>query len=258
MKIVRFELEKIKKYGLLEQDNIFSVEGNIFADFDVGKKLCNLNDVRLLPPIEPKIVVGVGKNYKKNKIEVDEKIPHEPQLFFKPPSSVIGHMDNIIYPKISNDVRYGAELAVVMKYKAENVTEDRALDYVLGYTCGNDLSAFDLSKRDTFVTRVKSFYTFCPLGPCIATGIDGSNLKLESRLNGILQQHGSTSEMIFNIKRIISHITEFMALEPGDVILTGTVGAKSSPVNIGDTIEIEIEGIGLLRNVVVQQREVMR
>lgn len=248
-KIIRFELEQRTEYGVVEKDTVFSIEGNICHEFSIGKKLCSLSEVRLLSPVQPRIVVGVGGNYYGLLKEVGMEIPSEPSVFLKPSSSVVGHLDNIIYPRISNDVRFGGELAVVMKYEARNVPEDRALEYVLGYTCANDLTARDL--RDRFPTRNKSFYTSCPLGPCIATDIKRDNLKIKSRLNGILMQDDSTSDMIFNISKIISYITEFMALEPFDVILTGT-SRKETRINIGDTIKVEIEGIGVLQNTVTR------
>jgi 2-keto-4-pentenoate hydratase/2-oxohepta-3-ene-1,7-dioic acid hydratase in catechol pathway len=234
MKIIRFALGQSIHYGVIEGTKVFQIDGNIFDLLNIGKHLCHINDVQLLAPVQPKIVVGVGRNYRKPGTVDDENIPPEPQLFFKPSSSVIGHLNNIIYPKISKDVRSGGELAVVMKRKAIN-----------------DLTAFDINERDVFVTRPKSFYTFCPIGPCIATDIGVDNLKITSKLNGNLKQQGSTREMIFSISKIISYISEFMALEPGDVVLTGTPGEGSFGVNVGDTIDVEIEGIGLLRNPVV-------
>jgi 2-keto-4-pentenoate hydratase/2-oxohepta-3-ene-1,7-dioic acid hydratase in catechol pathway len=249
MKIVRFELQQRIEYGVVDEDSIFSIEGNICGQFSIGKKLCGLSEVRLLSPVQPKIVVGVGGNYYGLLKAAGMEIPSEPSLFLKPSSSVVGHLDNIVYPKISNDVRFGGELAVVVKYEARNVTEDRALEYVLGYACGNDLTARDLQDRSP--TRNKSFYTSCPLGPCVATDINAANLRIKSRLNGILIQDDSTSDMIFSVNQIISYITEFMALEPFDVILTGT-SRKETKINIGDTIEVEIEGIGVLRNTVTK------
>lgn len=249
MKIVRFELGQRIGYGVVDGNTVFSIKGDIYDEFGIGKKLCSLSEVRLLAPVQPKIVVGVGANYYALAKEVGTEIPSEPSLFFKPPSSVVGHLDNIVYPKISNDVRFGGELAVVMKYQARNVPEDRALEYVLGYTCGNDLTARDLQDRSPI--RNKSFYTSCPLGPCVATDINAANLRIKSRLNGILIQDESTSDMIFSVSQIISYITEFMALEPFDVILTGT-SRKETRINIGDTIEVEIEGIGVLRNTVTK------
>lgn len=246
MKIIRFELGQRIGYGVVDGDTVFSIEGNICDQFSVGRKLCSLSEVRLLSPVQPKIVVGVGGNYYGLLKEVGDEVPSEPSLFFKPSSSVVGHLGNIVYPRMSNDVRFGGELAVVIKYEARNVPEDRALEYVLGYTCGNDLTAHDLPSM-----RNKSFYTSCPLGPCIATDINADNLRTKSRLNGSLIQDGSTSDMVFDVGKIISYITEFMALEPLDVIITGT-SVRERKIHIGDTVEVEIEGIGILRNTVTK------
>ena len=250
MKIIQFEWEHATKYGIVDRDSIFSIEGNIYGNLNIGKKLCNLTDVRLLPPVRPKIVMGVGGNYPAILKESGHEIPKEPMLFLRPASCVIGHLGNIVYPKTSRNVNYGAELAVVIKHEAKDVPENRALDYVLGYTCGVDLTARDLLEKDGWrAVRAKSFPTSQPLGPCIATDINGDNLRIESRLNGILTQDGSTSNMIFSISKLISYITKFMILESGDVILTGQTRGETI-IKVGDTIEVEIEGIGTLRNTV--------
>jgi 2-keto-4-pentenoate hydratase/2-oxohepta-3-ene-1,7-dioic acid hydratase in catechol pathway len=253
MKIIRFKLGRSTHYGIIENGSVFSLEGKLFGSFHAGKYLCEVSDVRLLTPIQPSIVVGVGSNYPKSAIEADDNMLSEPQVFLKPRSAVVGHLDSIIYPKMSNDIRCGAELAVVIGRKAIHVPEDRALDYVLGYTCALDVTAFDIAERDTFVTRAKSFYSFCSLGPWINTKVDFSDLKIACRQNGALKQQGSTSEMVFGIAHIISHVSEFMALEPGEVILTGTVEGGSFRIEVGDVVEVEIEGIGSLRNTVVSE-----
>ena len=249
-KIIRFEWEQAIRYGIVDGDSIFSVEGSILGDFSIGKKLCNVSDVKLLAPVQPNIVVGIGGNYHRL-LAVDTSVHSKPEAFLKPLSSVIGHLDNIIYPKIANGVHMEGELAVIMKHEARHVPEDRALEYVLGYTCGNDVTAH--IEGDRSHTRAKSFYTFCPLGPCIATDLDPGNLKITSRLNGVLIQDAHpTSDMVFSVSKIISYVTEFMALQPLDVILTGT-SKPPALVKIGDIIEIEIEGIGILQNTVTQQ-----
>jgi 2-keto-4-pentenoate hydratase/2-oxohepta-3-ene-1,7-dioic acid hydratase in catechol pathway len=248
MKIIRFPWRQAPIYGVLEGEEVFSLEGNLLGEVSIGKKLCNLNDVRLLAPVQPNIVVGLGGNYHRL-LAVDTSIHSKPEAFLKPPSAVIAHLDNIVYPGIVENVHLEGELAVIIKREARHVTEESALDYVLGYTCANDVTAH--IKGDKNSTRAKSFYTFCPLGPCLVTGLDPDNLKITSRLNGILIQDGdSTSDMVYNVKKIISYITEFMALQPLDVILTGT-SRPATLIKPGDVIDIEIEGIGLLRNTVI-------
>jgi 2-keto-4-pentenoate hydratase/2-oxohepta-3-ene-1,7-dioic acid hydratase in catechol pathway len=248
VKIIRFRWKEAVRYGVLDGENVLSLKGDILGDFAAGRKLCNFSDVRLLVPVQPGIVVGLGGNYH-SLLAVDTSIHSKPEAFLKPPSAVIGHLDNILYPPIVDNVHLEGELAVIMKREARHVPENRALDYILGYTCANDVTAH--IKTDRSSTRAKAFYTFCPLGPCIATGLDPDNLKITSRLNGDLIQDGDpTSDMVFNVARIISYITEFMALQPLDVILTGT-SRPPTLIKASDTIEIEIGGIGVLRNTVV-------
>lgn len=247
MKIIRFQWKQDTRYGILDGESVLSLDGDVLGDFTAGKKLCKLSDVKLLAPVQPGIVVGLGGNYH-SLLAVDTSIHTKPEAFLKPPSAVIGHLDNILYPPIADNVHLEGELAVIMKREARHVPEDRAMDYVLGYTCANDVTAH--IKEDKGSTRGKGFYSFCPIGPCIATDLDPDNLKITSRLNGtVIQDSDTTSDMVFNVKKIISYITEFMALQPLDVILTGT-SRPPALIRAGDTIEIEIGGIGVLRNTV--------
>ena len=248
MKIIRFQWQQAVRYGIIEGDSVFSLEGDILGAFGIGKKLCHLADVKLLAPVQPGIVVGLGGNYH-GLLAVDTSIHSKPEAFLKPSSAVIGHLDTIIYPKIVENVHLEGELAVIMKREAKQVSEERALEHVLGYTCANDVTAHISGDRNS--TRAKGFYTFCPIGPCIATDLNPDNLKVTSRLNGTLVQDADpTSDMVYNVSKIISYITEFMTLRPLDVILTGT-SKPPALIKPGDVIEVEIEGIGVLRNTVV-------
>ena len=250
MKIIRFEWEQGVRYGVLDGDDVWVIEGDILGSFTAAEKLCALGDVRLLAPVQPKTVACVAANYHQLMKYVDREIPKEPEVFLKPPSAVTGHLGGIVYPTVSRHLTWGGELAVVMKREARNVPEERALDFVLGYTCANDVTASDLT-AERFPTRAKGFYTFCPLGPCIATDIDGNNVTLKSTLNGQLIVDDSTSGMIFSVKKAVSYISQFMALEPLDVVLMGTPRPETT-VHVGDVVEVEIEGIGTLRNTVVK------
>lgn len=250
MKIIRFEWQQTIMYGVTDAGSVFSIEGDILGDFSIGKKLCSMSDVKLLAPVQPKILVCIAANYHKGLRELGREIPGEPELFFKPASSVVGHLEDIVYPDVSKEVGIAGEVAVVMKYEARKVPVDKALDYVLGYTCVNDVMAMDLERKDRFPTRAKSYYAFCPLGPCIATDINGDDLKIRYSINDTVIADESTSDMIFNISQTISYITQFMALEPLDVVLMGSP-IRNEIVKIGDTIEVEIEGIGKLRNTVI-------
>lgn len=197
--------------------------------------------------IRPTKVVCVGTNYGDHARELNMRIPREPLIFLKSPSSLIYNSDKIIYPPGIGRLDYEAELAVVIKKKAKRVREEEARKYILGYTCLNDVTARDLQKRDGQWTRSKSFDTFCPIGPAIETGLDTSKLKIESYLNGELKQSSCTSDLIFPVERLVAFISGVMTLLPGDIISTGTPSGVG-PMKAGDIIEIRIEGIGTLKN----------
>ena len=178
-------------------------------------------------------------------------IPSEPLIFLKPSTSVIGPEDNIVYPDSSQRVDYEGELGIVIKSRAYRVPLEKSLDYVLGYTCFNDVTARDLQRKDKQWTRAKSFDTFAAIGPCIETELNPGNVYLKTYLNGELKQQGNTSDLIFSVPQLVSSISHIMTLLPGDIIATGTPSGIG-PMNPGDTIEVKIESIGTLRNYVVK------
>jgi len=251
MKLVRFKRQGVVRWGILEDKTIFALDGDLYGKFSQGKKLCQLSDVRLLAPAEPRIGVACGRNYLDHITEMGWPMPEEPNLFFKPANTVIGTGDDIIHPRPSKDLRYEAELCLVIKKLAKDVPEKEAMGYVLGYTCGNDVTAIDLFEKDKILARAKGFDTAGPLGPCLVTDVDPHNLAIKGRVNGVTRQDSHTSLMIFKVPRLISVITAFMTLYPGDVVWTGTPRGGASPVKVGDVIEVEVEGIGVLRNKVV-------
>jgi 2-keto-4-pentenoate hydratase/2-oxohepta-3-ene-1,7-dioic acid hydratase in catechol pathway len=204
---------------------------------------------RLTTPIAPTKIVCVGRNYADHAKELGNEAPPEPILFLKPPSAVIAHEATIVRPAISQRVDFEGELAVVIGRTAKHVKAAGWRDYVLGFTCANDVTARDLQKKDVQFTRGKGFDTFCPLGPHIESDLDVSDLRIATRVNGETRQDGRTSQMIFSCGALVEFITAVMTLVPGDVILTGTP-AGVGPLNAGDTVEVEIEGIGVLRNAV--------
>jgi len=252
--MARFQWHGEVHWGIVESETIFDLKGDLYGDFTRGKKLCSLKEVKLLAPVAPSITIACGMNYMDHIRDMGWEVPKEPALFFKPANTIIGPEENIIYPKVSQDVNYEGELCCVIKRKAKNVSVEDALDYVLGYTCGNDLTASDLTKKDGRLTRAKAFDTSGPLGPFLVTGLDPYKLTIKSRINGKSQQNGKTDSMIFNIEKLVSYISAFMTLRPGDVVWTGTPKGGHCPVHIGDTVEVEIEGIGLLRNRVVAEK----
>lgn len=251
MKIVRFQWQGKVNWGILEDDTIFALDGDLYGDFGKGKEMCQLPDVKLLAPVEPSITVACGRNYMDHIKEMGWPVPQEPLLFFKPANTVIGPEDDIIYPKVSQDLRYEAELCLVIKHQVKNVAEEEALDYVLGYTCGNDVTAKDLFDKDGILARAKGFDTSGPLGPFLVTGLDPHNLDIKGRVNGVTKQDSNTGLTIFSVEKLISYISAFMTLRPGDVVWTGTPAGGACPVKVGDVIEVEIEGIGVLRNKLV-------
>ncbi len=206
---------------------------------------------RMLPPVVPGKIVAVGLNYRDHAQEMGIELPKEPILFMKPSTSVIGHLDAIRYPAQSSRVDYEAELAVVIGRGCKDVKAAHAREYILGYTCFNDVTARDLQEKDGQWTRSKSFDTFAPIGPWIVTDLeDPLSLTIRAYLNGELKQSSNTANLIFNVFDLIEFISSVMTLNPGDVIATGTPSGIG-PMNIGDEIAIEIQGIGILENKVM-------
>jgi 2-keto-4-pentenoate hydratase/2-oxohepta-3-ene-1,7-dioic acid hydratase in catechol pathway len=208
--------------------------------------------MKLLEPIRPSKIVCVGRNYREHAAELGNKMPDEPLLFLKAPSAIIYSGDEIVLPAASQQVEHEGELGVVIGRVARNIPSDEdPLSYVLGYTCVNDVTARDLQRKDVQFTRGKSFDTFCPVGPWIETDVDPGNVTVETRLNGELKQKGNTADMAFPVAFLIRYISEIMTLYPGDLIATGTP-AGVSRMKHGDTVEVEVSGIGKLVNRVVE------
>ncbi len=251
MKFLRFETKDGKtRFGLLEENSVLEIEGDIFGEYKATRNKHRLGELRVLAPCSPTKIVAVGLNYKDHAAEMKKTPPEEPMLFMKPGTAVIAHGDKIIYPKhMSSRVDYEGELAVVIGKKAKWVEEEKALTYIFGYTCINDITARDLQAKDVQYTRAKGFDTFAPIGPVIETELDPTDLQISTLLNNERRQHSRTSELIFNIPRLVSFISRVMTLLPGDVIATGTPSGIGS-MKSGDKVEVEIEGIGVLRNYV--------
>lgn len=234
--------------GLVEEGMVHALEGSLFDSPKRGMAVGSVDQIeRWLPPTDPTKVVAVGLNYRDHAEEVKLPIPEEPLIFLKPSTTVVGHCDDVLYPDMSRRVDYEAELAVVIGRRCSAVAPGEALDYVLGYTCANDVTARDLQGKDGQWTRAKSFDTFCPLGPVLVTDMDASDLEVKMLHNGKVVQHSRTSQFIFPMDVLVSYISRVMTLLPGDVIITGTPSGIA-PVRRGDLMEVEIEGIGRLSN----------
>jgi len=250
MKIVRYTVGKKAEYGIWDGELVQSLAGEPYHQLKGSNCYHKLSDLKLLPPCTPSKVVAVGLNYFSHAEEVKMPIPPEPLLFLKPSSSVIGPEDNIVYPPFSQRVDYEAELGVVIRTLAWQVSREEAMNYVLGYTCFNDVTARDLQAKDNQWTRAKGCDTFAPVGPCIETELDPGNVYVEAYLNGERKQRANTNDLVFSVPELVSYISHIMTLLPGDIIATGTPGGIG-PMQRGDTIEIKIGPIGTLRNHVV-------
>jgi 2-keto-4-pentenoate hydratase/2-oxohepta-3-ene-1,7-dioic acid hydratase in catechol pathway len=260
LRIVRFAVRGKVKYGILENDSVQSFPGSPFARFRGSVDSIRfdgdtflLKDVRLLAPCVSSKIVALGLNYRRHAEETKMPLPSVPLIFLKPSTAVIGPDDEIVLPRDSGRVDYEGELGIVMGRKAKDVPKDRVRDYILGYTCVNDVSERHVQKADGQWTRAKGYDTFAPIGPWIETEVSPDDLKLETYLNGELRQSARTSELIFGVAECVSFISGVMTLLPGDIIATGTPSGigRMSP---GDVVEVKIEGIGTLRNFVVAQR----
>lgn len=244
--IGRFRLDDEVFTGTVEGDRVV-VERGLYRD------TYNLDELVTLPPVASSKIVCVGLNYVDHARELEMELPGYPMIFLKPPSAVIGHGDMIVYPPGSRHVDYEAELAVVIGKRCKNVSATHAGDVILGYTCFNDVTARDIQQEDGQWTRAKSFDSFAPLGPFVvmAESVDISTAYIRSRVNGQLRQDSSVNNMIFDIPALIEFISHIMTLEKGDVIATGTP-AGVGQLYPGDTVKIEIEGVGSLENEIVK------
>jgi len=253
MKLCRISHQSFEtpRYAALSESNVFPLPagynfGNVIIPNE--QAALSLDEVKLLAPVVPSKVVCVGRNYREHAAELGNKMPEEPLLFLKAPSSVIAAGDSIELPSASQQVEHEGELGVVIGRLTRKLSsDDDPLDYVLGYTCVNDVTARDLQRKDVQFTRGKSFDTFCPVGPWIETEIDPSSVGVETRLNGEVKQKGNTADMAFPVAFLIRYISDIMTLYPGDLIATGTP-AGVSRMKPGDTVEVEVNGIGILRN----------
>jgi 2-keto-4-pentenoate hydratase/2-oxohepta-3-ene-1,7-dioic acid hydratase in catechol pathway len=237
-------------YAFVEDEKVWLIdEGDQFAGSEFSRKRSiPLEEAELLAPVAPSKIVCVGRNYQEHAAELGNKMPAEPLLFLKAPSAIIANGDAIELPPESKQVEHEGELGVVIGRRARNLTSSEyPLNYVLGYTCVNDVTARDLQRKDVQFTRAKSFDTFCPVGPFIVDELDPLNLSVSTRVNGTVKQEGNTADMAFSVPFLIRYISHIMTLYPGDLIATGTPAGVSLIKN-GDTVEVEIEEIGILRN----------
>jgi 2-keto-4-pentenoate hydratase/2-oxohepta-3-ene-1,7-dioic acid hydratase in catechol pathway len=255
VRIARFSYGEGVAFGVIESgadvgEVIVPIVGHPFAPVERTDVAVPLDQVKLLAPVLPSKVVAIGKNYAAHAAEMGGDVPERPLIFLKPSTSVIASGDSIASPPSSERVDFEGELAVVISRLCRDVPAERAMDAVLGYTCANDVTARDQQKTDGQWSRAKGYDTFCPLGPWIETELNPSDLAISTRLNGEVKQSSRTSLLMHKIPALIAYITSCMTLLPGDVILTGTPEGVG-PMQIGDNVTVEIEGIGALTNPVV-------
>jgi len=257
VRIARFTTGEDPRFGVVEgepgSEALAVVTGDpLYTPLQFTGERVALDTVRLLAPVIPRSkVVGIGRNYAEHAAELGNELPAEPLMFLKPNTSVVGPDDPIVLPGQSGEVHYEGELAVVIGRLCKDVPRDRVDEVVLGYTCANDVTARDLQRSDGQWARAKGFDSFCPLGPWLVTALDVADLRLTTRLDGETVQDGRTSQLVFGVADLVSHISAAFTLLPGDVILTGTP-AGVGPMRAGQRVEVEIEGIGVLANPVVK------
>ncbi len=251
MRIVRFRAAGKTRYGVLDGAQIVEYVGTPFGAFRKGRKRYALRQAVLLPPVVPSKIVALECHYRDHPQPTNGGLSREPVMFLKPPSALCGPDDPIVVPAQVERVDYEGELAIVLKKRCRSVQPERAREHVLGYTCLNDVTARDLEARDGHWTRAKSFDSFCPVGPCIATDIDPNGVDIETWVNGAIRQGSNTKHLVFPVEDIVARVSAVMTLLPGDVIATGTPHG-AGPLIPGDRVEVRIEGIGCLINPVVR------
>lgn len=247
-RLVRYESQGNEAFGILQGENIQPIEGGMFGSRQPSGDPIPASGVQLLYPTQPKKILALAENYASH---AGDATPHpNPEAFYKPITCLQNPGGDIVIPPGANNVHYEAELVIVIGKQAQDVPEEQAADYILGYTCGNDVSERDWQDNDLQWWRAKGSQTFGPCGPCVAVGLDWANAMMWLRLNGEVKQETALNEMIHKPLGTVSFISRYVTLEPGDLIFTGTTGTTSA-MKPGDTVEVEIEGIGVLRNQVV-------
>lgn len=253
MRIIRYQLPgKTPQYGWIMAEKIGPIEGDVFGTFQRQEVRIPLDTARLLPPTTPGKIICVGRNYAAHAKEHGAELPKVPLIFLKPPTSLIGHGQEIVLPPQSAQVEHEAELAVVIGKPGRWIAPEDAHFHIFGYTVANDVTARDLQRSDGQWIRAKGFDTFCPVGPWIETEFDPADAVVTCNVNGEMRQMASTRDMIFTVPQLIAFTSSVMTLEQGDLLLTGTP-AGVSPLNPGDTVEVSIEGLGTLSNLVIAE-----
>jgi 2-keto-4-pentenoate hydratase/2-oxohepta-3-ene-1,7-dioic acid hydratase in catechol pathway len=253
--IARYALDDTAHYGIVEGSILRRLASQPFDGINESGHRDAMARVRLLAPVPQPRIFGLGYNYKAHSQESHKAVPDSPVVFMKPSTSAIGPDDSIVYPSDAQIVHYEGELTVVIGKRCRHVPEASALDCVFGYTCGNDVSDRVVQRRESAfgcLLAGKGYDTFAPIGPFIATGLDPSDQRVITRVNGVVRQDGNSRDLVFPVPYLVAYLSRFMTLLPGDLIMTGTP-AGVGPLSVGDTVEVEIPGIGILRNPVAAE-----
>lgn len=238
------------RYALERDGNLFWLEGDVFGDYRAGAEIGD-KGLQFVAPVQPSKIMAIGLNYRDHAAEMKKKLPEEPLVFMKPPTSVIGPEHAVNIPLWAGRIDHEAEMAVVIGRRGSRVSAAQAMDYVLGVTCLNDVTARELQQKDVQYTRAKGFDTFAPIGPCIAVGLDPSNLAIEGWVNGEKRQSSNTNQLIFPVPELVAFVSRFCTLEAGDIITTGTPSGVG-PLTPGDRVMVKVEGVGALSNPCVE------
>ena len=257
---VRYQSEEGVSYGLVDGDEVWEIEGDLFGSYTVTPNSFDIGDLEILAPTDPSKVIAVGLNYRSHldmaarDLGTSDEVAQYPGLFAKYPTSIVANGADIVKPADSENLHFEGEMVLVIGKTASNVSVEEAEDYIFGVTVGNDISERDWQAADLQWLRAKASDTFGPVGPFIVNGLDYGNLMVQTRVNGDVRQSASSADLIFDIPTIVSYVSRYVTLFPGDLIFTGTPGTTQA-MEPGDIVEVEIEGVGILSNQVVQGAE---
>ena len=259
-RFVRYQSEEDVSYGLVDGDEVWEIEGDLFGSYTVTPNSFDIEDLEILAPTDPSKVIAVGLNYRSHldmaarDLGTSDEVAQYPGLFAKYPTSIVANGADIVKPADSENLHFEGEMVLVIGRTASNVSVEEAEDYIFGVTVGNDISERDWQAADLQWLRAKASDTFGPVGPFIVNGLDYGNLMVQTRVNGEVRQSASSADLIFDIPTIVSYVSRYVTLFPGDLIFTGTPGTTQA-MEPGDIVEVEIEGVGILSNQVVQGAE---
>ena len=259
-RFVRYQSEEGVSYGLVDGDEVWEIEGDLFGSYTVTPNSFDIGDLEILAPTDPSKVIAVGLNYRSHldmaarDLGTSVEVAQYPGLFAKYPTSIVANGADIVKPADSENLHFEGEMVLVIGKTASNVSVEEAEDYIFGVTVGNDISERDWQAADLQWLRAKASDTFGPVGPFIVNGLDYGNLMVQTRVNGEVRQSASSADLIFDIPTIVSYVSRYVTLFPGDLIFTGTPGTTQA-MEPGDIVEVEIEGVGILSNQVVQGAE---